>query len=128
MADQRGTETAFALEGGARVGVSVTALQDGDWIGYSQVDFGEGASMFRARAAAATGDGTVQIRIDGCNEFTTNPGTEVGRCAVAATGGRESWADVECSVSVGAGVHDLCLSFSGPAGVELFDLDYFTFQ
>jgi hypothetical protein len=31
-------------------------------------------------------------------------------------------------VTVAAGVHDLCLSVSGPAGVELFDLDYFTFQ
>ena len=128
MADQRGVETRLALEGGARVGVSVTALQDGDWIGYSQVDFGGGASVFRARAAASAGDGSLQIRVDGCNEFTTSPGSEVGRCVVAATGGPQSWADVECNVSVGPGVHDLCLSFSGPAGVELFDLDSFTFE
>jgi arabinoxylan arabinofuranohydrolase len=128
MADQRGIETDFALDGGARVGVSVTELQDGDWTFYSQVDFGEGASVFRARVAASAGGGTLQIRVGGCNELTANPGTEVGRCEVAATGGPQSWADVECSVGVGAGVHDLCLSFSGPAGVELFDLDYFTFQ
>jgi arabinoxylan arabinofuranohydrolase len=127
MADQRGIETDF-VDASARVGVRVTELQNGDWIGYSQVDFGQGASVFRARVAASADGGALQIRVDGCNEFTTSPGTEVGSCQVAATGGPESWADVECSVSVGAGVHDVCLGFAGPAGVELFDLDYFSFE
>lgn len=128
MADQRGIETAFAVDNGTRVGVSVTELHDGDWIGYSQVDFGGGASTFRARVSAAVG-GTLSVRVDGCNEFTSSPGTEVGSCLVGSTGAPQpSWTDVECAVSVSAGVHDLCLSFSGPTGAALFELDYFSFQ
>jgi len=96
-------------------------------MGYSQVDFGQGASLLRARVAAAA-SGALLVRVDGCNEFTPNPGVEVGRCSLASTGGAESWADVEWSVSVGAGLHDLCLSAAGPAGVERFDLDYFSFE
>jgi arabinoxylan arabinofuranohydrolase len=133
MADQRGIETEFAVAGGTRVGVSVTELQNGDWIGYSQLDFGAGASLFRARVAGIAG-GTLQVRVDGCNEFTSAPGIEVGSCTVqpngtgAAASDAPSWVDVECGVSVSAGVHDVCLSFAGPADVALFDLDYFGFE
>jgi arabinoxylan arabinofuranohydrolase len=133
MADQRGIETQFAVDGSTRVGVSVTELQNGDWIGYSQLDFGAGASLFRARVAGGAG-GTLQVRVDGCNDFTRAPGIEVGSCTVlpngAGTGasGAPAWADVECAVSVSAGVHDVCLSFAGAADAALFDLDYFSFE
>jgi arabinoxylan arabinofuranohydrolase len=125
IADQRGIETDFAVDGGSRVGVSVTELQNGDWIGYSQVDFAEGASTFRARVAPRSG-GVLQVRVDGCNEFTSSPGVEVGSCPIGA--GAQAWTDVECAVTIGAGVHDLCLSFSGDPGAQVFDLDYFSFE
>lgn len=127
MADQRGVETAFAVQGGVPAGVSLTELESGDWVGYSQLDFGAGASTLRARVASRTG-GALVVHVDGCNEFTTSPGTEVGRCDIPAPGGAETWTDVTCGVSVSAGVHDLCLSLSGDAGVPLFDLDYFVFE
>jgi hypothetical protein len=88
---------------------------------------GTGASSFRARVAASTG-GTIEVRVDGCNQFTANPGVLAGSCPVPSTGGSESWTDVQCPVSVGAGVHDLCLAFAGPDGVQLLELDYFTFE
>ena len=128
MADQRGVETDFAIDAGVRVGVSVTELEAGDWIGYSQLDFASGASKFRAHVAAPGVGGTLHVRIDGCNEFTAVAGSEVGSCEIGPSEGSEAWADVECSVAVSAGIHDLCLSFSGTAGVALFDLDYFSFE
>lgn len=127
MAGERGVETAFAVDGAARVGVKLTALQSGDWAGYSQLDFGAGASTFHARVASTSG-GTIGVRVDGCEGFTPVAGTEAGSCPVPVTGGVESWVDLECSVSVSPGVHDLCLSFSGAAGTELFDLDHFSFR
>ena len=66
--------------------------------------------------------------MDGCNEFTTAPGAEAGSCSIAATGAPQTWADVECSVTMPAGIHDTCLSFSGAPGVGLFDIDYFSFE
>lgn len=127
IADQRGVETDFALEGGARVGVRVTELESGDWIGYSQLDFGEGARLLSARVAARAG-GTILVRLDGCNEFTSEPGSEVGSCTIEPAAAADVWTDVECAVNIGAGVHDLCLSFQGAEGAPLFDLDYFSFQ
>lgn len=127
IADQRGIETDFVLDGGARAGVHVTELQGGDWIGYSQVNFGAGAALLQARVAARAG-GTLQVRIDGCNEFTSEPGSEVGRCTIAPGVDTPAWTDLECAVSIGAGVHDLCFSFEGAEGAALFDLDYFSFR
>lgn len=127
MADQRGLETRLALDAGTRVGVSLTEIQNGDWVGYSQVDFGDGAGSFRARVSGAAG-GAIEVRVDGCNEFTQAPGVLAGSCTVLASGATPSWTDVECSVAVSAGTHDLCLSFAGPVDAPLFELDYFSFQ
>jgi len=127
MADQRGIETGFAVEGDSRSGVAVTEIQNGDWLGYSQVDFGAGVSRLRARVAAGA-EGSLRVLIDGCNEFTSSPGSEVGSCSVVGTGGATAWADVECTVNIGGGVHDLCLSFAGAAGAEPIALDYFSFE
>jgi arabinoxylan arabinofuranohydrolase len=127
MADARGIETAFAVDAGTRIGVSLSQLHDSDWVGYSQLDFASGASKLRARVAAAAG-GVLHVRVDGCNEFTMTPGSEAGSCTVAAAAAPQAWVDVECDVTMPAGVHDTCLSFSGAPGVALFDIDYFSFE
>ena len=129
MADQRGVEVEFARDGASPVGVNVTELQDQDWIGYSQVDFGAGASTFRARVASdAAGAGAIEVRQDGCDTFTASPGTPIGTCSVIDSGGRQVWTDVECPVTAAPGVHDLCLRFVGPPATPLFNLDYFQFE
>jgi arabinoxylan arabinofuranohydrolase len=128
MADQRGVEIDFAIDGGKRVGVAVTALHDQDWIGYSQLDFGAGISAFEARVAAATGPSTIDISLDGCPAFNGAAGTVLGSCEVPATGGRETWVDVHCGTERVTGVHDLCLRFRASRADELFDFDYFQFE
>ncbi len=129
MADQRGIEIEFAEDAGTRVGVNVTDLQDGDWIGYSQVDFGAGASSFRARVASGSAvGGTIQVYIDGCDMFTDLPGTLIGICPVSGTGGWQVWADIECTIEAPAGVHDVYLRFAGTGSAPLFNLDYFQFE
>ena len=71
LADQRGIEVDVAEDDGTRVGVTVTDLHDGDWIGYSQVDFGAGATTFRARVASgSTNGGSIQVYVDGCDRFS----------------------------------------------------------
>lgn len=129
LADQRGIETDFAVAGGARVGVAVTELGAGDWIGYSQLDFGAGVTSFSARVASASSAASVEIWLDGCEAFTAQPGSVIGTCAVSPTGGVETWSDVQCMVTPTNGVHDVCLRFTGDAAVsELFRLDYFRFE
>lgn len=128
VADQRGMEVDFVEEGGVRVGVTVTDLHDEDWIGYSQVDFGAGATRFRARVASASSQGgTIHLFIDGCDKFSNLPGTRIGSCAVSPTGGWQLWTDIECAIVPTTGVHDLYLRFSGTAGESLLNLDRFQF-
>jgi hypothetical protein len=66
--------------------------------------------------------------LDGCNEFTPEPGSVVGSCPIAPASDSEAWTDLECGVSISRGVHDLCLGVEGAAGAPLFDLDYFSFH
>jgi arabinoxylan arabinofuranohydrolase len=129
MADQRGVEIEFATDGASTVGVDVTDLQDQDWIGYSQVDFGAGASAIHARVASdAPAGAAIEVYQDGCGVFTDEPGTLIGACAVPNSGGPQSWVDVECPVTASSGVHDLCLRFVGSGGPQLLNLDYFHFE
>lgn len=121
IAAERGVE----VQGNGNTGVSVTALDDGDWVGYSQVDFRAGAVTFNARVAAAAAGGTIEVRIDGCDDFTSAPGSVIGTCTVPSTGGAETWLDVSCPVTQTSGAHDVCLRFSGGA---TFALDSFRFE
>lgn len=129
IADQRGIEIEFAEDAGVRVGVNVTDIHTLEWTGYSQVDFGEGASTFLARVASASAGGTIELYLDGCDLFTNLPGTHVGTCTVAPTGGWQTWTDVTCSIQPTEGVHDLYLRYAGPEGEEmLFNFDFFVFE
>src|SRR5690606_32866367 len=126
LGGQSGIETDFAMEGGARVGVAITDVQAGDWIAVSQVDFADGANTLHLRVASE-GGGVVDVLQGGCEGFRDDPGTVAGSCDVEATGGEQSWADVSCAVEAAAGVHDLCLRFSG-AGGQVMNLDYYYFE
>jgi arabinoxylan arabinofuranohydrolase len=125
IAAEEGIETGFASDGGQAAGVMVTQLHDGDWVGVSQLYFRCGASRFVAHVASDAG-GSIVIQQGGCEGFR-GLGTEIGSCQVPATGGGESWTDVECAVQAAAGVHDLCLLFAGGAG-ELLNLDHYHFE
>lgn len=118
MAAQRGIE----VEGDGDIGVHVVDIDDGDWTGYSQVDFRDGATVFVGRVASAAGGGSIEVRIDGCDDFTSEAGTAVGTCEIASTGGDTTFADVSCAITETSGPHDLCLSFSG---TEAFRIDSF---
>nr|PZN16226.1 MAG: sugar-binding protein [Pseudomonadota bacterium] len=129
MADQRGVEVDFVRSGMERVGVAVVDLHDGDWIGYSQLDFGAGATRFHARVASghATG-GSIELHVGGCEGFTETPGELAGTCTVESTGGFQAWTDVACDVTIPGGVHDLCLRFAGTPSQPLLALDYYRFE
>ncbi|HLV65967.1 MAG TPA: glycoside hydrolase family 43 protein [Polyangiaceae bacterium] len=129
MADQRGVEVDFVRVGGERAGVAVIDLNDGDWIGYSQVDFGAGATAFHARVASGHAEGgTIELHVGGCEGFTETPGELAGTCAVETTGGFQAWTDVTCDVTIPSGVHDLCLRFAGTSSQPLLALDHFRFE
>jgi arabinoxylan arabinofuranohydrolase len=125
LAAESGIETDWAMDGGQSLGVAVTQLNDGDFIGVSQLDFALGASTFHARVASAAG-ASIEVYQGGCAGFR-GPGSVIGNCEVPDTGGGQSWTDIECAVAAEGGVHDLCLVFGG-SGDDLLNLDYYRFE
>jgi arabinoxylan arabinofuranohydrolase len=121
IAAMRGIE----VEGNGAVGVSVVDIDTGDWLGYSQVDFRDGAKTFVARVASAAGGGSIDVRIDGCDDFTDVPGTSIGTCEVPSTGGADTFTEISCPITETSGAHDLCLSFTGN---KSFKLDSFRLE
>ncbi len=121
MAAQRGIE----VDGNGETGVHIVDIDTGDWVGYSQVDFHDGVTLFHARVASTSGDGSIEIRVDGCDDFTAEPGSSLGTCAVTATGEASTFADISCPISSTSGPHDLCLVFTGN---DSFELDSFRFE
>jgi arabinoxylan arabinofuranohydrolase len=129
IGDERGIETGSVEVAGVRVGVMITDIHDEDWVGYSQVDFADGATSFQARVASGSAvGGMINLYVDGCDMFTTLPGVRVGSCQVSPTGGWQIWTDVVCAIEPTSGVHDLYLRFSGAGTDPLLDIDYFHFE
>jgi arabinoxylan arabinofuranohydrolase len=109
QAETLAAENGIEVEGNAGQTVRVTAISDGDWVGYSQVDFRDGATKLVLRVAAAQNSGSIDVRLDGC--LTGEEGTSVGSCSVTSTGGADTYAALTCAITAPAGPHDLCLHF-----------------
>ncbi|RCX14840.1 dockerin type I repeat protein [Anaerobacterium chartisolvens] len=114
--NQSGVQTETCTEGGLDVGY----IENGDYTVYKNIDFGNGALAFQARAATSTQGGNIEIRLDSIN------GPLVGTCPVGTTGGFQNWVDVSCNISGASGKHDLYLKFTGGSGY-LFNLNWFQF-
>ncbi len=114
---QSGIRTETCNEGGE----NVAYIENGDYLVYNNVDFGNGAASFQARVSSGTGGGNIEIRLDSI------AGPLVGTCPVAGTGAWQTWTDARCNVSGTGGKHDLYLKFTGGSGY-LFNLNWFTFS
>lgn len=114
---QSGIQTETCSEGGKNVGY----IENGDYVVFNNIDFGSGATVFKARVASSNSGGNIEIRL---NSIT---GPLVGICPVTSTGGWQTWVDATCNVSGASGVHNLYIKFTGGSGY-LFNLNWFTFN
>jgi hypothetical protein len=113
---ESGVKTQECSEGG----MIVDSIHNGDYIKVKGVNFGAGADTFIARVASATTGGNIELRLD------TTTGTIVGTCAVAGTGGWQTWTTRTNTVTGATGVHDLYLRFTGGSGL-LFNFNWWKF-
>ncbi len=120
-ADDRspGVQTESAPDGGP----TLASIHGGDFAVYQHFDFDSGVAAFKAHAASPRGGGTVEVRLDRAD------GKLLGRCAIDATGGWDTWRDFTCNVdNTQSGVRDVFLVFHGPSdGKALFNLQSFVF-
>ncbi len=114
---QSGTQTEDNTTGG---GQNIGYIENGDYLVFKNVDFGNGATSFQASAGSETSGGNIELHLDSL------AGTLIGTCAVSGTGGWKTFADAKCSVSGATGKHDLYVKFTGESGY-LMNLDWFKF-
>jgi hypothetical protein len=114
-------ETTSDTGGGQDIGW----IANGDWLAYSNVDFGSaGATQFSARVASGAGSGIsglVQVALD---SPTASP---VGSFAIGNTGGWQTWETVPANISRVTGVHTVYLTFSSGQPADFVNVHWFTF-
>ncbi|MEZ0109452.1 hypothetical protein ABH920_003466 [Catenulispora sp. EB89] len=118
-----GTQNEATSDSGG--GQDVGWIANGDWLAYSNVDFGSaGATQFKARVAsgAASGvSGLVQVALD---SPTAAP---IGSFALGNTGGWQSWETVPANIGRVTGVHTVYLVFSSGQPADFVNVHWFTF-
>lgn len=114
-------QSGIQLESSSEGGQNVAFIDNGDYIRFDGVDFGNGASAFSARVASNASGGAIEVRLGNVN------GTLAATCAVPATGGWQNWTTVSCAVGGNpTGTQMLYLKFTGSTG-NLFNLLWFQF-
>ena len=96
-------------------GSGIGYIENGDYVVYNNVDFGNGATTFKAIAASGADTATnIQIR-------TGSPsGTLLGTLTVQPTGGWNDYKEHTCSINSVKGVANLYLVFNGPVNLDSF--------
>lgn len=102
--------------GTAGGGSGIGYIENGDYLVYKSIDFGNGATVFKA-LVATTGTPNIELRLN------SPTGTLIGTLPVASTGGFNAYEEQSCSVSKVTGKHDLYLKFSGAVNIDWFTFD-----
>jgi N-acetyl-beta-hexosaminidase len=119
---QTGTQTETTTDTGG--GQNVGFITPGDWLGYTNVDFGTPtAASVTTRLASGASGGTIQYRLDS----TTGP--IIASVPVTSTGGWQTWTGTTTNLTGAVtGVHRLYLTFTGTAGADFVNLNWFQFN
>ena len=99
----------------------VGSLDEGDWLGYAQVDFGQGVSVFSARVAVDPSQAGHRLEI----HLDSLAGPLLGTLAIGNTGGWGQFETQSTSINPVSGQHAVFLVARGGPGV--CNLDWFTF-
>jgi beta-glucosidase len=119
---QSGTQNETTTDTGG--GTDVGHITAGDWLAYSNVDFGSTspATITTRLASAATVTGTIAYRLDS----TTGP--VIATVPVSTTGGWQTWTSPTVNLTGSAtGVHTVYATFTTNGAGDLVNLNWFQF-
>jgi beta-glucosidase len=120
--DQQGTQLERCSDDGC--GQDVGWIAAGDRLAYADVDFGatSPAAVLTRLASGTSAEGTLEYRLDGPT------GPRIAAVALGNTGGWQAWRSVTAALERPVtGVHRLYVTFGGPAGQDLVNLNWFQF-
>jgi endo-1,4-beta-xylanase len=95
-------------------GGGIGYIESGDSAVYSKIDFGSGATSFKAMVASAM-DISIDLRLN------SPTGTRIGTLTASSTGDWDAYEQLSCQISNVTGENDLYLVFSGPVNVDWFE-------
>ncbi|PNW28440.1 carbohydrate-binding protein [Formosa algae] len=96
-------------------------IDSGDWIMFSDVDFGSGALSVSASISGKRA-GEVELRLG------SETGDLIGVIPVESTDGWQNWKTFSANLNGAIGVHDLYMVFTSNESGSLFNMDYFQFH
>lgn len=112
---QSGVQTENCNEGG----LDVAYIENGDYIGFKDVDFRTGADSISFRVGANGGGNAIEVRLGAPD------GKLVGTMDVKETGGWQKWNTQICKVDTIKGVQDIYFVFKGGDGY-LFNINWWS--
>ena len=112
---QSGIETENCSEGGS----DVAYIENGDYIGFKNIDFGTGTSKIDFRIGCNGAESSIEVRLDAPD------GKLIGSMNVEGTGGWQKWATQSCQIDTTSGKHDVYFIFKGGEGY-LFNLNWWS--
>ncbi|SHM59221.1 carbohydrate-binding protein [Ruminococcus flavefaciens] len=107
-----GIDVENCSEGGSDVGY----IEDGDYIGFKDIDL-TGADKIDLRVASNGSGGNIEVRLDSAD------GKLIGKAEVSSTGGWQDWTTTTCNIEAVSGKHDVYLVFTGGESY-LFNLNW----
>lgn len=110
---QSGVDTENCSEGGS----DVAYIENGDYIGFKNIDFGDGAESINLRIGANSGGNSIEIRLG------TPDGKLIGSLDVGSTGGWQNWETQKCNIEKTSGLNDVYFVFKGGSGY-LFNINW----
>lgn len=110
-------QSGVQLENCSEGGQDVAYIDNGDYIGFKNVDFGKAAESIDFRVASAGSGGKITVKLGAPD------GETIGECNVTNTGGWQKYNTTNCKISKTSGMHDVYFVFSGGEG-SLFNINW----
>jgi hypothetical protein len=105
-------------------GTVVSFIQNGSWMAYVGIDFGNSSNEFIASMSVhpSYAGNQLQLRLD------SPTGPLIGTLTTTSTGSWSTFTNQKCAISGARGVHALYLVGSAPASAYVANVDSFTFS
>lgn len=94
-------------------GTAVGSIKNGYYMAYNNIEFGTGASSFKAKVATNS-DTTIQIMLG------STSGPTLGNLKVSSTGSFDNYQEISCTINGATGTNNVYLVFGGPVNIDWF--------
>ena len=103
---QSGIDVEDCSEGGS----DVAYIENGDYIGFKNINFAQGADSINLRVGSNGSDSSIEVRLG------SPDGKLIGSMKINSTGGWQNWKTQKCSIDKISGTQDIYFVFKGGSG------------